>query len=303
MFNYSIIIPHHNNPTLLKRLIDSIPFRNDIQIIIVDDASDENIINSITRLSFSKEKHIEIYRVLKENSKWAGHARNIGIEHARGKWLLFADSDDLYINNFVDILDNYKDSNYDVIYFNWKVCKSEDLSPTNKVKTNSNFISEYIDNPTDNKLLYIRYKLRTPWCKMINKNLVDKYNLRFEEVIKGNDVLFSILVGHYAERIKVIPQYIYIYTYRTDNMTFSNKDWKSFIHEYQLNYRLLKLYRFLGISNIEDNITVKIKQIIRILRNSKSYKDIIIAFYKIIFEYQKLHKDDNKYINAIEDNR
>ena len=36
MINYSVIIPHHNCPDLLSRLIDSIPDRDDIQIVVVD---------------------------------------------------------------------------------------------------------------------------------------------------------------------------------------------------------------------------------------------------------------------------
>ena len=38
--NYSFIIPHKNIPDLLQRCLDSIPRREDIQIIVVDDNSD-----------------------------------------------------------------------------------------------------------------------------------------------------------------------------------------------------------------------------------------------------------------------
>lgn len=38
-FNYTIIIPHYNIPSLLERCISSIPQRNDIQIIVIDDCS------------------------------------------------------------------------------------------------------------------------------------------------------------------------------------------------------------------------------------------------------------------------
>ena len=40
MTNYSFVIPHHNSPTLLNRCLDSIPQREDIEIIVVDDNSD-----------------------------------------------------------------------------------------------------------------------------------------------------------------------------------------------------------------------------------------------------------------------
>jgi glycosyltransferase involved in cell wall biosynthesis len=41
MINYSFIIPHHNSPKLLERCLNSIPQRDDIEIIVVDDNSDK----------------------------------------------------------------------------------------------------------------------------------------------------------------------------------------------------------------------------------------------------------------------
>ena len=49
MIYYSFIIPHHNTPDLLKRLIDSIPQREDIEVIVVDDNSDEDKKANISR--------------------------------------------------------------------------------------------------------------------------------------------------------------------------------------------------------------------------------------------------------------
>lgn len=42
MINFSIIIPHKDIPDLLQRCLDSIPIRDDVQVIVVDDDSDGN---------------------------------------------------------------------------------------------------------------------------------------------------------------------------------------------------------------------------------------------------------------------
>ena len=42
---YSIIIPHKNSPDLLKRCLESIPDRTDIQVVVVDDNSSSAIID------------------------------------------------------------------------------------------------------------------------------------------------------------------------------------------------------------------------------------------------------------------
>ena len=43
--NFTIIIPHFNTPTLLLRLINSIPEHDDLELIIVDDNSDPTVVD------------------------------------------------------------------------------------------------------------------------------------------------------------------------------------------------------------------------------------------------------------------
>ena len=90
-FKYSFIIPHRNSPALLNRLIESIPQRKDIEIIIVDDNSSIDKRPSIIR------GDLKIIELEEQDSNGAGHARNIGLDMAQGEWLLFADADDLTI--------------------------------------------------------------------------------------------------------------------------------------------------------------------------------------------------------------
>ena len=83
----SIIIPHYNTPALLKRLLDSIGFHEDVQIIVIDDNSTKDI--SLYQ-AVQKEYQSDHTIFLKNDSgkKGAGAARNIGLErklllHAR----------------------------------------------------------------------------------------------------------------------------------------------------------------------------------------------------------------------------
>lgn len=46
--------------------------------------------------------YLEFIRASKNGG--AGYARNVGLEHAKGKWLLFADADDFYVDNMYDII-------------------------------------------------------------------------------------------------------------------------------------------------------------------------------------------------------
>ena len=112
----TFIIPHKNCPKLLNRCLDSIPRRDDVEILVVDDNSSPEIVDWNT-FQFTNPKCITLIK--DHTGKGAGHARNIGIEKAHGKWLLFADADDYYKDGFFDTILKYKDSDLNVIYFNF----------------------------------------------------------------------------------------------------------------------------------------------------------------------------------------
>ena len=111
---YSVIIPHKNTPDLLQRCLDSIPQRNDIEVIVIDDNSDPV---KVDFNHFPGNDRKEIIFVFDKAGKGAGRARNIGLERATGKWLLFADADDYFYPYTFEILDKYKESDNDIVYF------------------------------------------------------------------------------------------------------------------------------------------------------------------------------------------
>ena len=120
MFTFTVIIPHKNTPVLLQRCLDSIPLRDDLEVIVVDDDSDPAIVDFD---HFPGKERKDTTVIFDKSGKGAGHARNIGLEHAKGKWLLFADADDYFYPEAFYELDKFKDSDYDIVYF---YCNSRD---------------------------------------------------------------------------------------------------------------------------------------------------------------------------------
>lgn len=114
LFKFSVIIPHKNRKELLKRCLNSIPKREDIQIIVVDDKSDPEKVDFL-HFPGLHEKNTEVY--FTKEGKGAGYARNIGLEHAKGEWIVFADSDDWYLDNLETEMDLYAESKADMIVF------------------------------------------------------------------------------------------------------------------------------------------------------------------------------------------
>ena len=114
-YTYTIIIPHKNSPKLLQRCLDSIPQRNDLHIIVVDDNSD---IDKVDFGNFPGLNRNDVEVIFTKEGKGAGYARNIGLAHTDSEKVIFADADDYFNYCLSDILDEYKEDETDIVFFN-----------------------------------------------------------------------------------------------------------------------------------------------------------------------------------------
>lgn len=233
MYNYSFIIPHKNSPSLLQRCVDSIPERNDVQIIVLDDNSDDDKKPSLTR------SNTKVVLLGNGESKGAGYARNEGIKNAEGKWLLFSDADDYYSANLLEYLDEHKDSDVDVIYFNYNRISK------NGIKQPCTIIEGYSGSKND--LDIIKYRTNAPWNKMVRKDFVLDNHIEFEETVNGNDMFFTYQIGFIATKVSVDKNCIYNYDTSVSGMTNKKKNSKEYYicrlnHWYQAN----EFFSFVG---------------------------------------------------------
>ena len=210
---FSIIIPHYNVPDLLMRCLESIPVSEDIQVIVVDDNSPgaDTYLEKYPELS---RPYLEFIRAPKNGG--AGYARNIGLDHAKGKWLLFADADDLFVDDMYNIIGSYVDSEADIVFFKERSVLSADIHQSiQRVGYLNKNIDYYFETGSD-KL--VRFRHCQPWGKMIKRDFVKNHQFRFEEVEFSNDYYFSMCTGYYAKVIEVSEQVLYIYTFRNDSL-------------------------------------------------------------------------------------
>ena len=257
-FNYSFIIPHKNCPDLLQRCVDSIPERDDVQVIVVDDNSEEG-----KKPSLRERKNLQVVLLDATQSKGAGRARNVGLEHAEGKWLLFADCDDFYTDGFIDILDKYTDMDLDIVYFD--AYDSPDSGKTLK----------YVDK-TKCSISEVKYKHRQPWNKMFNHEFIKHYNLLFEEVICGNDMRFVILAGLKAKKVALEHSALYVYSYNPESITNKKHSIENrfcaFLHNVQRN----AFFKDIGVKGLNVNHLSYFKDII--------LQDGLLFFIKLFAE-------------------
>lgn len=235
---YSFVIPHHNTPDLLQRLIDSIPLRDDIEIIVVDDNSDDDKKANISR------SDVKTVFIDKEHTKGAGKARNIGMDIAIGKWLLFADADDFYVPNFIDVLDDYKNDDIDMLFYNVNSVDSDTLKPNRRSTLQCTMINQYDgSNTASDNLLYMTF---APWRRMLRAEYVKRYGLKFEETLRGNDMFFSLQASYFGKKWKVDKRFVYTLTRYNGSLTFGKKTRTKYKTLLLIYRRTAKFYKFIG---------------------------------------------------------
>lgn len=255
MISYTFIIPHHNAPQLLSRCLDSIPAREDVQVIVVDDNSEENLRPVVTR------KDVEIVYIDKQHTRGAGHARNEGIKRAKGEWLLFVDCDDFLAENILSMLDKYRASQSDIIFFKIAAVNSITLQPSNRCLA----FNAYIDAHQRHRPMSegtLRYIQCVPWGKMIRRSLVADNHIQFEEIRYGNDVIFSLRCGTLAKSIASTDDVLYVVTDREGSLV-TQVSYESMLCRYKVSVRRAKILvenrKYLYLGSVKPN-TRAIKQ-------------------------------------------
>lgn len=85
MTTFSVIIPHRNSLQTLAKAINSVPESNAIDVIVVDNSA-----KPIKEKDIANDVHRRFKLCYSNPLKGAGHARNVGIQHAHGDYLIFA---------------------------------------------------------------------------------------------------------------------------------------------------------------------------------------------------------------------
>lgn len=295
---YSFIIPHHNTPDLLQRLIDSIPQREDIEIIVVDDNSDAD------KKAAVKRPDVKTIYIDKEHTKGAGRARNTGMDAATGKWLLFADADDLYKPGFLDVLDEYKDDDIEILYFNVETVDDENLLTIKEYRSDfhQKLINAYDGSKetTDNFLFWGW----GPWRKMLSTAYVKKYGFRYEEVVVSNDSFFSLQTSYFVKKWKLDKRILYSLVLHKGSLTYSPVTSRKYQAYLNLFPKRARLFDYIGhpewnkLSPKGKKSQSCIRYLYKLYRKQSIFLFLRATFYYVTHLYN-IEKNSYYYVNVI----
>jgi len=96
-YKLTVIMPLWNQEELFRIGLDSVPARDDIEIIVIDDGSTDNSLEEVRNYQLSSKKNIVILH--NEKNKGEAYSANRGLDEAHGEYVTRLDSDGDYFVN------------------------------------------------------------------------------------------------------------------------------------------------------------------------------------------------------------
>lgn len=215
----SIIIPIYNVENYIRSCLISILRQNldekSIEIILIDDGTPDNSIGVIEDLI--KQHHC--IQVFHQNNQGPSAARNLGVRKAKGKYILYVDSDDLLVENSLKpILDAAINTKADLIVCDY-IVQLEDKNPPNEIE-NVNTFKAIIKNGHQLFLEDLDPDECYVWRTMYRKGYLEDIGLEFCEGISFEDIPY--LQECYIKAKKCVRASYPFYIYRRRHNTLSS---------------------------------------------------------------------------------
>ena len=223
MLKVSVIVPVYNTEKYLSKCLDSLVYQTlkDIEIIIVNDGSPDNSQKVIDEYV---SKYSNVFGYKKENGGLSD-ARNYGISKAKGKYIIFIDSDDYIECTMLEKMYDYaKKNSLDIV-----TCNSVKVYENNNIKIELKSNLKYSDDDIKN------YLLAPPMVgiRIFKRDLFD--NILFKKGIYYEDLELVPKLVKYTKKIGFIDEGLLYYLQREG----------SIMHQQQFNHKLLDIFNVL----------------------------------------------------------
>lgn len=182
----------------------------DIEIILVNDASEDKSLDIITAFKIAFED--KFVAINCEKNGGPGKARNAGLRYARGEYIGFVDCDDFAHRSMYELLYNKaKEKNSDVV-----MCAYHD-----ERSNRDNFIDTYrfkngLDKESRNYLMAFTGFL---WHSIFKRSVIDRMSMYFNGEYDCEDMDFLAEFYCHAESIDFVDKALYVYSYNREGLS------------------------------------------------------------------------------------
>lgn len=242
MVKVSIIIPVYNVEAYIRQCLDSVINQTlkDIEAICVDDCSPDGSGKILDEYA-ARDSRIKVFHL--EKNGGPGVARNIALEKAQGKYIMFLDPDDWYELNACELAYNQIEKNQnDMVFFGMRLYDDKKNCLQDDKYRLSGFL-QYIDNQHINLS-----EVDTPFLKttemvyrIYSKKFLDVNNIGFGGTHCGEDCIFAMKTISCARDVSILN--VPLYNYRINNeksMTHNTSKWCEHMESRYFVYQYLK---------------------------------------------------------------
>lgn len=215
MIEFTIIIPFYNVEKYIDRCLKSVMAQSyqNYEVILVDDGSTDDSI--IVAKKYQKE-YCEKIKLIEQNNKGQGGARNTGIKNAQGEYLVFVDSDDWIDKDLLLRVHNIVQNNkYQIITYNAYLAYNHH----NEFFDMNLSIKGEQDIRLNKNILRISLAV---WNKVFRRDFWEKVNVQFPEKTIYEDTSITVIMLMNSEKIFFLDEPLYYY-YQRKNSTMHAK--------------------------------------------------------------------------------
>ena len=275
MYSVSIIVPVYNVEKYLNECLESLIGQDACEIILVDDGSTDES----GRICDWYAENNKTIRVIHKDNGGLGSARNVGMDAASGKYLVFIDSDDyLREGSIKRLFEKAEKDNLDILCYGAESFSDDNSRiKTKYIRTKTLFdvvktgVESIMEGLSKNEY-YVSACL-----KLFRRNFIEKSGIRFNESYIHEDVDVSFLLTLTAKRVSVISDALYFRRYRQGSIMNSKTFHNSFCGYY---------YAIESIKNNSLDLDDEKKEL------SCKYCDVLA--YSVFVQYSTLDKKEQK---------
>ena len=253
----SIIIPVYNTEQYLPRCIDSILGQSftDFELLLIDDGSTDG---SAKICDAYAEKDSRI-RVLHKENGGVSSARNLGLNEAKGEWVVFVDSDDWISDNCIKLLtEPLRNKEFDIVVGDYRIIGEFPYNLELSLPEGA-YHETGITHTFCNGGIYIM-----SWNKLYRKEFLLKNQLAFEEGKVHEDEILAFEISCLEKSFYVVKSVTYYYRIR-ENSIATIKDRHLKLQRYIAVFQSIKekVKRYEKVDGIYDHYLFFIRRVFR----------------------------------------
>ena len=221
----SVIMPVYNTEKYLREALDSVLAQTltEIEVLCVDDGSTDSSLD-ILHEYVAKDSRLSVYT---QDHQFAGAARNLGIKHAAGKYLLFLDSDDIFDSQLAEKSYNRaEETAADICVFGGEIFyddSGERIPMPDLCRTD--LCPETVFSTKEHAEDIFSISSPCPWNKLFRREFITGNGITFPKLRTAEDLVFVMTAFACANRVALLDEPLLSYRqHSTSLMHTQDKD-------------------------------------------------------------------------------